>query len=342
MIEYKGKNYESWGYIPHTDNLAVMQDEYPTVKNIKNRIKESTNFVVDIGAGEPGWDSQSDIFFQEDPSFGGLLIDCNKDKIPRLENRYKDNPNVKVLEAKITSDTVLDVLEDNNVPEGFYLTLDIDGYDLFILEKVLTKHRPSFIVAEINIKIPPPIRFTVKEDPEHFWSNNAFYGFSIQCLDNIIKKYNYKISMLDYDNVILVPDDNKEVKDIDQHILNAYMDGYVNKELVVNRGGESMERTVKNLYDQNVSTGALPNGEIKSLDEFRNYYFSNISNNPNMNLNLRYEFGLPVLYSNRKTRFPWNGNFEMLQGSSVTIEEKIKFIKDYFSTVDDKQYILEG
>jgi len=344
MIEYKGNSYTNWGYIPHTDNLSIMQDKYPTVKNVKNMVKETTNFAVDIGAGDPAGEaieSQCDIFFKEDPSFGGLLIDCNKDKIPKLETRYKNNPNVKVVDVKITTDNVLDILEENKVPDGFYLTIDIDGFDLFIIEKILSKHRPSFIVAEINEKIPPPIKFTVNNDPEHFWNDDGFYGFSIQCLDKIIKEHKYKIIMLDWDNVILVPDDDEEVKDVDQHILDVYVDGYVNKELVVKRGDEFMERTVKNLYDQNVSTGALPNGEIKSLDEFRNYYFSNISNNTNMNLNLRYEFGLPVLYSNRKTRFPWNHPFEMLQNSSVTIEEKIKFIKETFSVTEGK-YTLEG
>jgi len=59
-----------------------------------------------------------------------------------------------------------------------------------------------------------------------------------------------------------------------------------------------------------------------------------------MNLNVRYDFGLPVLYSNRKTRYPWNFPLEMLQSSSPTIEEKLKFIKEFFSLSEGK-YTLE-
>ena len=316
MIEYKSKMYTDWGYIAHTDYLAITQQQYPTVKNIKDIVKQTTNFAVDIGAGEVPPDprieseeSQCDILFRENPSFGGLLIDCNKNKIPKLQTRYKDNPNVKAVDVKITTDNVLGILEENKVPEGFYLTIDIDGFDLFVIEKILTKHRPSFIVAEINEKIPPPIKFTVNDDPEYSWGSDCFYGFSIQCLENIIKEHNYKILMVDYDNVILVPDDNKEVENVNQHILDAYMDGYVNKELVLERQNNPEE-------------------------------FYRLVSNPNLNLNVRYDWGLPVLYSNRKTRFPWNFSLEMLQSPSVTIEEKLKFIKEFFS-LNEGKYTLE-
>jgi hypothetical protein len=63
----------------------------------------------------------------------------------------------------VTPNNVVSLLLANDTPKEFaFLNLDLDGYDYFVLEQILTHYRPKLICKEINEKIPPPIKFSVK------------------------------------------------------------------------------------------------------------------------------------------------------------------------------------
>ena len=44
-------------------------------------------------------------------------------------------------------------------------------------EEWLTRYRPELICAEVNEKIPPPLKFSVRWDPNYRWSNDHFWRF---------------------------------------------------------------------------------------------------------------------------------------------------------------------
>jgi hypothetical protein len=102
--------------------------------------------------------------------------------------------------------------------------LDIDGYDYFVLDKILSTYKPQLIVSEINEKIPANIKFTVKYTEGYFWDGSHYYGYSLLMLNDLLKKYGYKINSLDWNNVILVPGVQEE------KIEDVYNNGYLNRE----------------------------------------------------------------------------------------------------------------
>ena len=56
--------------------------------------------------------------------------------------------------------------------------------------------------------IPPPLRFTVKWDPDHSWSGNSgdhFFGQSISQLAALARDNNYALVDLHYNNAFLAP-----------------------------------------------------------------------------------------------------------------------------------------
>jgi len=71
--------------------------------------------------------------------------------------------------------------------------IDIDGYDYFVLDELLSAFRPAIICAEINEVIPPPIKFTVKWHPSYVWGENHFFGQSICQLNLLCEKYDYAL-----------------------------------------------------------------------------------------------------------------------------------------------------
>ena len=84
------------------------------------------------------------------------------------------------------------------------LCLDIDGNDYWILDAILSDFRPALIVTEINEKIPPPIRFAVKYDPD-FSLRHHFYGYSIATLSDLCARHGYGILQLEYNNAFIAP-----------------------------------------------------------------------------------------------------------------------------------------
>ena len=93
-------------------------------------------------------------------SVGGKDIDMAKklsDKVVAiLEYQFSDKEVPSVEETQ-------DIVEKVEEKRGFFATLadkigfldlDIDGYDYFVLETLLSKHKPKLISCETNEKIP--------------------------------------------------------------------------------------------------------------------------------------------------------------------------------------------
>jgi hypothetical protein len=95
------------------------------------------------------------------------------------------------------------------------------------LEQILTKYRPRLICAEINEKIPPPIKFTVKWNPAYAWAGDHFYGQSISQLHMLCTRTNYALVELHYNNAFLVPLECNPKSKLSPE--EAYQSGYLNK-----------------------------------------------------------------------------------------------------------------
>ena len=107
-----------------------------------------------------------------------ILAECDPSKNGSLDNLSTDN--IHVIKEKITPENVLEKINPilNGRAIGF-LEIDIDGYDYFVLQKILTEHKPTLFCCETNEKIPPPIRFTVKYSENYWWDVSHFYGMSL-------------------------------------------------------------------------------------------------------------------------------------------------------------------
>jgi hypothetical protein len=183
----------------------------------------STHYFVDIGASCVSEQSQTEFFISR--GFSGILVECNPQKYAVLNNRYAGNPNVKIVTEPITPHNVISILKYYDVPNDFYLSLDIDGYDYFVLEQILKEYKPALIISEINEKIPASVKFSVNYTPNYFWDGTHYYGYSIGMLEDLLETYGYMIDCLDLNNVVLIPGKQE------QSIEDVYNNGYLNTEL---------------------------------------------------------------------------------------------------------------
>jgi len=174
-------------HLPQFSTSSYLGEE-EVIKKYLSLMKDADNYCVDIAASDGM--TQSNTLFLFKQGWRGLAVEFDPIKFSILSNYYKAFPKVDLMKVKVTPMNIIELLKANSVPQKFtFLNLDIDSYDYFVLDKLLSSYRPRLICVEINEKIPPPIEFTVKYSPEHSWEGDHFYGQSISQLYKLCKKY---------------------------------------------------------------------------------------------------------------------------------------------------------
>lgn len=160
--------------------------------------------LVDIGAHDGLNYSHSRALLEK--GWGGLLAECEPFRFACLADIYRLFASVSLARSKVTPFNVLPLLEAAEIPMQFdFLSLDIDSYDYFVLEKILTKYHPTVICAEVNEAIPPPIRFAVKYSPDFELDlAQRFYGMSIAALADLAQRHGYGLLYMHYMDVFLI------------------------------------------------------------------------------------------------------------------------------------------
>ncbi|MFL6211892.1 MAG: hypothetical protein ACJ74W_23805 [Pyrinomonadaceae bacterium] len=142
----------------------------------------------------------------------------------RLARTYRNHPRVFVACCRVTPHNVVPLLAAYEIESEFgLLSLDIDSYDYWVLDTLLARFRPRLIVTEINEKIPPPIRFAIKYDP-NFQLRHHFYGYSIESLAELCARHAYALIELEYNNAFLAP---AELAPVALTPAQAYRRGYL-------------------------------------------------------------------------------------------------------------------
>jgi len=160
-------------------------------------------WVVDIAACDGVTNSNSLALYTA--GWPGLALEGDPKSFELLARVHRRSPDVRLARLWVTPENVVQILRAYSVPEDFaVLSLDIDGYDHFVLGALLDEFRPAVICAEINEIFPPPIKFTVRYDPNYAWAEDHFFGQSLSKLHELAQAHGYSIAELYYNNAFLV------------------------------------------------------------------------------------------------------------------------------------------
>ncbi|QLE54860.1 hypothetical protein [Nostoc sp. TCL26-01] len=201
-------------------------DEERIIEKYLNQLNLEHRYCVDIAASDGVAMSNTLFLFQQ--GWSGLAVECDHKTFAALAANYSNFSNVSLSKSMVTPDNILDLLQAYQVPQKFgFLNLDIDGYEYFVLEQILSKFRPPLICTEINEKIPPPLKFTVKWDSSYMWASDHFFGQSICQLYLLCEKYDYSLVELHYNNAFLIPKEISSCPSLTPEF--AYTTGYLQK-----------------------------------------------------------------------------------------------------------------
>lgn len=191
--------------------------------------ENSIQSFVDIGSGD-GFNMSSSYFLVKSGR-RGLLIDGDPIAISHARKIYKNLGSTTILCLKLNPGNITRVLSDAGYSHFDYLKIDIDSFDLTILNQLLRDgFRPKVFSIEINERIPPSIYFDVKYTRNGRYNSKVIYGCSIASANDVASKFNYSLYSIAYNNAFFIqtsllkmidPAFNKSIKDI-------YLEGYVN------------------------------------------------------------------------------------------------------------------
>jgi hypothetical protein len=201
-------------------------DEQLLIRKYLTALKIETGVCVDIAAGDGVKISNTYSLFRQ--GWTGLAVEYDPTNFARLASAYRGFPGVNLSRSKVTPPNVVSLLKANDVPKNFsFLSLDIDGYDYFVLEQILGDFRPSLICVEINEKIPPPLKFTVKWDPRYVPSGNHCYGQSICQMHTLCPLFHYSLVEVHYNNAFLIPEEINRYPSLTPE--DGYRKGYLDQ-----------------------------------------------------------------------------------------------------------------
>lgn len=198
-------------------------DEQSVIERHLAQRPDHARYVVDIGASDGVTMSNTFPLFRE--GWDGLAVEAGASEFAFLARHYAHLPQPSLVRSKVTPDNVVALLRAHSVPTEFgLLNLDIDGYDHFVLAEVLREFRPYLVCAEINEKIPPPIKFSVLFRPDYAWRRDHFYGQSLSQLHTLCVAHRYALVELHYNSAFLVPVEKCGVPALTPE--QAYEEGY--------------------------------------------------------------------------------------------------------------------
>jgi hypothetical protein len=155
-------------------------DEDGIIEAIFERLGFGSTF-VELGCGNG---SENNTHYLALKGWRGVWVDGSPDNIGHIAASVPlDSPRLLVEQMFITKDNISAAMQRWIERLGGsldLLSLDIDGNDAVVLDRILTVTEPAVLVVEYNGKFPPPLKLSVAYDPSHAWAGDDYYGSSLQ------------------------------------------------------------------------------------------------------------------------------------------------------------------
>lgn len=100
----------------------------------------------------------------------------------------------------VTTENILQLMAEpmamlsifNSLAGNEVVSIDIDGNDYWILEKIMgIKKKALIIIAEFNAMYTDSR--TIKYNPDHAWAGDSYYGFTFEAGKKLAEKHGYKV-----------------------------------------------------------------------------------------------------------------------------------------------------
>ena len=129
------------------------------------------------------------------------------------ESKVFENKNngIKLYAETITSDNINKVFKKYNVPKDIgLLSIDIDGDDWYVWNKLDKKYKPSIVIIEYNFALDnsfPMIYIEQKEKQTRSNVHNNYFNCNLLAMANLGVSKGYSIACVVHCNIIFIRND---------------------------------------------------------------------------------------------------------------------------------------
>jgi len=188
------KNYSSVNNIRECEVKIFSQNgEDGIIDYLINQLKITDPNFIEIGVGD--YEEANSRFLYEKYHRNGLIIDCEnnlKKKVLSNINSWKGN--INIVEEFVTSENIQNILKQNVDFEVDIFSLDVDGIDYWLVEKISDNFSKIFI-SEYNGVFGDKFDISVPNISDFNRSNYHYstlcYGMSLRALIRIMKLKGY-------------------------------------------------------------------------------------------------------------------------------------------------------
>lgn len=176
-----------WGH-----KIYSQTDEDGILEFLFSKIGGNKTF-VEIGCGN-GTENNTHALLLK--NWRGVWLDASGQNIEFIRtNLGPDSARLVVRQAFITAancvETVREGLLALGCPEADLLSLDIDGNDLYVLEKILSALKPSVLCVEYNARFPYPMEVSIAYREANVWQMDDYQGASLGAFVRLAEKHGY-------------------------------------------------------------------------------------------------------------------------------------------------------
>ena len=154
-------------------------DEDGIVQDICSTLGLEHGIFAEIGCGD-GRENNTHYLLLK--GWRGVWIDADSSNIGALRNVLPASGTLRLVEAQVTRENVLPLLQPALDAFGSgldLLSIDVDGNDLTIARSVANALRPKIIVGEYNAKFPYPMVAEITYQPQQKWQGDDYHGASL-------------------------------------------------------------------------------------------------------------------------------------------------------------------
>ena len=180
------------------------------IEAILNLINPSNKYFVEFGA----FDGETNLncwHLRENLGWTGLLLEGGQ-----------SNPKINLHDEFLTRENICEIFKKYNVPvELGFLSVDIDGNDIWLVEDILREYKPSVIMVETCCRFKTTESVAQKYNSNWRWSGKTWYGSSPLAFKKMAEKYGYIVVGQYLDDLFLVdknvwPDDIEIIAELKQ------------------------------------------------------------------------------------------------------------------------------